>query len=231
MVRLYAINVQESMRENNFKELLLYITNEKANRILKFRYIADAYRTMLGELLIRYAVYQKSGCDNDEIIISNKGKPYLIYPKGIFFNISHSGNWVVGATADAPLGIDIEYIKSERNYKEIMYRFYTSSERQYIMSAESEHVQRERFYQIWTLKESYIKADGRGLNIPLNSFDVVSKRDNQYLVENSLQNKYKKFSVKWKDSYFVSVHSLDNEICKKIQTLSVKKIKEDFKFH
>ena len=216
MVRLYAINVQESMRENNFKELLLYITNEKANRILKFRYIADAYRTMLGELLIRYAVYQKSGCDNDEIIISNKGKPYLIYPKGIFFNISHSGNWVVGATADAPLGIDIEYIKSER---------------QYIMSAESEHVQRERFYQIWTLKESYIKADGRGLNIPLNSFDVVSKRDNQYLVENSLQNKYKKFSVKWKDSYFVSVHSLDNEICKKIQTLSVKKIKEDFKFH
>lgn len=90
MVRLYAINVQESMRENNFKELLLYITNEKANRILKFRYIADAYRTMLGELLIRYAVYQKSGCDNDEIIISNKGKPYLIYPKGIFFKIGRA---------------------------------------------------------------------------------------------------------------------------------------------
>lgn len=57
---------------------------KKANRILKFRYIADAYRTMLGELLIRYAVYQKSGCDNDEIIISSKENHILYILKGYF---------------------------------------------------------------------------------------------------------------------------------------------------
>lgn len=229
MVRLYAVNVQESMQENNFEELLLYITSEKANRISKYRYMADAYRTLLGELLIRYAVCQKSGCNNNEIIISSKGKPYLIYPAKIFFNISHSGNWVIGAIADAPLGIDIEYIKKERDYKEIICRFYTDIERQYIMSDPNEDVQIERFHQIWTLKESYIKADGRGLNIPLKSFGVVSKSDSLYLVEDDW--KYKKYSSKWEDYYFVSLHSMDTEICKKIRKLSVKEISEYLKSH
>lgn len=229
MVRLYAVNVQESMQENNFEELLLYITSETANRISKYRHMADAYRTLLGELLIRYAVCQKSGCNNNEIIISNKGKPYLIYPTKIFFNISHSGNWAIGAIADAPLGIDIEYIKRERNYKEIIYRFYTDIERQYILSDQNEDVQIERFYQIWTLKESYIKADGRGLNIPLKSFGVVSKSNTQYLVEDDWE--YKKYSSKWEDYYFVSLHSRDKEICKKIQKISVKEIREYLKSH
>lgn len=50
-------------------------------------------------------------------------------------------------------------------------RFFINKEYEYIMNKNL--ISRlEYFYEIWTLKESYIKAVGMGLSISLNSFNI-----------------------------------------------------------
>ena len=99
------------------------------------------------------------------------GKPYLSYYPDFQYNISHSGNWVVAAVSDKSLGIDVEQIRDLDDFMDIAKRFY--SEKEYVFLLEGEETTRlASFYDIWTKKESLIKAIGEGLSIPLQSFTV-----------------------------------------------------------
>ncbi|MDR0668972.1 MAG: 4'-phosphopantetheinyl transferase superfamily protein [Treponema sp.] len=77
-----------------------------------------------------------------------------------------------------PVGIDIEVLDPSLkpgilgpNMKAmIMRRFFTPDERLYIGGSEEQ--QRERFYEVWTMKEAYIKKMGLGLAMGLRSFSV-----------------------------------------------------------
>jgi 4'-phosphopantetheinyl transferase len=85
----------------------------------------------------------------------------------IFFNLSHSGKWILCGVGDKNIGLDVEIIK-EINLN-VAKRFYADEE-YYSIIAVSKYEQQRLFYRYWTLKESYIKAEGLGLSIPLNSF-------------------------------------------------------------
>lgn len=89
----------------------------------------------------------------------DKGKPFI--DNCIDFNISHSyGITICGFSDKGPLGIDIEKIKpiGLNDYKNIMpVRIYKQSKEDISC-----------FYQFWTRSESVLKADGRGLGVPLN---------------------------------------------------------------
>lgn len=91
----------------------------------------------------------------------------LMGASDLYFNISHSGDWIICAVDNKPVGVDIEIIKVI-NFK-IAERFF-SSEEYYALMSQPETIQLKYFYMLWTLKESYIKAEGKGLNIPLFSF-------------------------------------------------------------
>ncbi len=102
------------------------------------------------------------------------GKPGFAASVGLVFNCSHSGAWVVcGLTAQEhgveAIGIDVEEIAARPDYAPL--RFFHASEKAWV----EQRVQRDRpeaFYQLWTLKESYVKALGFGLSVPLDSFEV-----------------------------------------------------------
>ena len=68
--------------------------------------------------------------------------------------------------SDEPVGIDIELIKPV-NIK-IAERFFAPDETAYIKDGEQE----QRFYEVWTKKESHIKWEGKGLYKPLTSFNI-----------------------------------------------------------
>ena len=95
------------------------------------------------------------------------------------FNISHSGDWVVLATGPSPLGIDVERIKDID--LDIAKRFFSGREYDDLMLKPDEE-RFSYFFNLWTLKESYIKAVGKGLSLPLDSFSMVME-DNRITIK------------------------------------------------
>ncbi|MCD6091871.1 MAG: 4'-phosphopantetheinyl transferase superfamily protein, partial [Bacteroidales bacterium] len=95
-------------------------------------------------------------------------KPFLKgYPKA-HFNISHSGDYVVVAFSDCAVGIDIEKNKGDR--LKVAKRFFTKEELEDLFAYSGIEKQIDYFYQLWTLKESYMKAIGKGISMSLSSF-------------------------------------------------------------
>lgn len=133
----------------------------------------DAYRGLIGDVLARYAINKKTGIEMRDIDFgyNDFGKPHILNYPGIYHNISHAGNFVVCAIDDFPIGIDVEEINS---FEEgIINRFFSACEKEYVLNA-LEKTKGYRFYKIWTMKESYIKRDGRGLSLPLTAIDVLN---------------------------------------------------------
>jgi 4'-phosphopantetheinyl transferase len=114
------------------------------------------------------------------------GKPLLVDFPRVHFNLSHSGDWAVCAVAeDGPIGVDIEEMRPLPDYDELAARVFSAEEMRR-MAAASDSLR--TFYDIWTKKEAVIKADGRGLAMPLPSFHVpedasgVSRPDGRWAV-------------------------------------------------
>lgn len=102
--------------------------------------------------------------------IGEQGKPYLVdAPRELDFNVSHSGEWLVCAvTAGIPVGVDVEEAVPTRDVMTLARRFFREEE----VAALAERgaaEQCERFYDLWTLKESAVKARGEQLLFGLDA--------------------------------------------------------------
>lgn len=94
------------------------------------------------------------------------GKPYLAQYPGVQFNLSHSGPWGVCALSDFPVGVDVEMIRPLR--RDVAKRFFTAVEQEHLSRCPA-----EEFFRLWTRKESFVKAVGRGFSLGLDRFSVL----------------------------------------------------------
>ena len=138
-----------------------------------FRFEADRLRTIIGELLARYGICHCFGIDASKLRfnVSEFGKPYIV---GIpyYFNISHSGDYIICGVSDINIGVDIEKMQ------DIDFGFACdvfSDEEIRRISLESAEKKKELFFSIWTLKESYVKWLGTGFHRKLSSYTVSPK--------------------------------------------------------
>jgi len=100
--------------------------------------------------------------NENDIERDKNGRPFLTGSK-FDFNISHSGNltavsYVKSEISGFRTGCDIELMRPRASIKEISENYFSDTENKYIFS-HSELVLR-RFYEIWTLKECYLKLNG-----------------------------------------------------------------------
>lgn len=221
-MKIYAVKILE-ITEQELDNLCLLISLEKKSKIEKFINKEDKIRTLIGEMLIRYVIVNEFKIKNSQISFDKNiyGKPYLKgYPK-INFNISHSNNFVVCIIDDKPIGIDVEKVK-QIGYKDIAKNFFTTSEYNYIIKPSLEikqNLEKElnKFYEIWTLKESYIKCKGKGLSILLNSFSIdKDKNERIKIICNDECNKFVFKVFYGVVGYKIAICSLNKEISNNI---------------
>lgn len=162
-MEIYAVKIY-NISEEKLKELCLLIDSEKKYKVEKFVNKKDKIRTVIGEILIRTIIVENLKISNKYIRFNKNqyGKPYLKEYTNFNFNISHSGDYVVCAIDDKPIGIDVEEVK-HIDYEEIAKNFFTTKEFEYIVNRHLKF-KLNRFYEIWTLKESYIKCCGKGVS-------------------------------------------------------------------
>jgi 4'-phosphopantetheinyl transferase len=137
-----------------------------------------AARMLLRSVLSRYAALRPAEWRFETNAF---GRPHIANPdapRGLSFNLSHKPGCVtclVGAARD--LGVDVEDSAAGRtHFLEIAGRFFSPSEAAALRDL-PEQRRRQSFYELWTLKESYIKARGVGLSLGLSRFSFSVEGD------------------------------------------------------
>jgi 4'-phosphopantetheinyl transferase len=102
------------------------------------------------------------------------GKPYVSEPLQAQrpFNVAHTDGLVmcgIGNDAHALVGIDVERL-DRRTDPAIADRYFSKPEVKYLNVFRGEAARMNAFLRVWTLKESFIKAIGTGLQTPLADF-------------------------------------------------------------
>jgi 4'-phosphopantetheinyl transferase len=105
------------------------------------------------------------------------GRPTVDEPcahRNLYFNLSHTSGVAVLAVGRIPeIGIDVESIDRPVDIEGIARVVFTQSERDSIFTC-ANGSERDRFFDLWTLKEAYMKARGRGFSLPPDSFALAS---------------------------------------------------------
>ncbi len=204
MIKIYYCDVSKLNTENDMPEISQY----RKEKLSKAKRISNKKQGLGAELLLNWAV--KENLTNSHFPLDIKtgpyGKPYCD-ELPFSFSLSHSGNFSACAICEREIGLDIQQLSE---YKEnLARRSFAAQEREYIEASDDKDM---AFTQIWSMKESFIKALGTGLHTPLDSFSVMP--DKFVNVGNS--DRYYIYSVFMENCFF--------SVCVKGDSISVPEI-------
>lgn len=152
------------------------LSEDETRRCARFTFpkLQDKYlatRAMVRTCLSRYANVAPADW---QFATGEQGKPYLLNaPLALSFNLTHSGERAVLAISlDTPLGIDIEQLSRQRDYLGIAQHYFHADEVEQLMAC-TEEQQYRFFFQLWTLKEAYLKARGTGIATGLDNVSFI----------------------------------------------------------
>lgn len=167
----FSYSIYESLLER-YQNILPESVKEK---VFKFRRWQDRQAFLLGKLLIWKGLKQFKYGENclTKLQFNNYGKPFI--DQKIHFNLSHSGDLVICAFFNEEVGIDVEEIK-EIEVDDFNY-ILTQQEKKLLKDSSS---QTKDFFRFWTMKESIIKAEGKGLSIPLHLINTSDAKQVLY---------------------------------------------------
>lgn len=166
MIRILCVDISDADQEL-YDRLYAQASPERRHRAERYLRREDKLRCVTADALLRRVV----GTAEYQVERHEGGKPYIKDRADLHYNISHSGSWVVIAWGDSPVGVDVQKHDTSVDLEGIVQRYFTPDERAYVLEKAQQKVQ--RFYEIWTKKESCLKYTGRGLRTDLGSFSVL----------------------------------------------------------
>lgn len=177
-----ALNLPEVAIER----LCGFLASDELDRMKRYSTSTARARFVAGRGILRAILSRYIGISPEQIRFGYGfyGKPFLALPQpdeaqSFNFNLSHSSDLALIAVARSrKVGVDVERLQPELAYERLARRFFTHSE-QHSIFAKPPGLQLYAFYQIWTLKEAFLKAKGDGLSQSLEKFgvDLRSRQD------------------------------------------------------
>ena len=165
-VKLYVADTD--LGKKHFRFLLENVSTGQKEKALRYANEIDQIRSLLSS-------YLKNQLSREELLKNENGKPY--FANGPYFNISHSGKYVLMVVSTAEIGVDIEEIKNKDMSS--LVRIFNEAEAKMI----KEH---SDFYYLWCAKESLIKCMGLTVGkvreipgLPLNGLKTYKGKDYQ----------------------------------------------------
>jgi 4'-phosphopantetheinyl transferase len=158
------------------RDFRVHLSVQENARAEKFKFHNDREKYIVthGVLRVILSLYADVAPEELKFAENRYGKPELVHPtrSNLTFNLSHSHEMaLIGITRGRQIGVDIEYVKNNFEWKEIIERFFSPREVQMI-NALPKDLQHRAFFTCWTRKEAYVKATGKGLSLSLSEFDV-----------------------------------------------------------
>jgi len=144
---------------------------EETARAKRYMFEPDRREFAFGRALLRKLLSAYGAGSPESLILqyNEHGKPQL---PGLSFNISHSrGVLLYIFTAAGEVGIDVEGIQDKSDREKLVQRFFSKAEIEFYRGRPPEE-RRQIFFQLWTLKEAFIKANGKGMSYGLDEFSV-----------------------------------------------------------
>jgi len=187
-MKWYKYDIRD-LTDEEYQKWHSLMSSDKQKRVDNIRHADDKKRTVVGEMLSRKAISKWCGVAPHSIVFTTKehGKPYA-EDLSVEFSISHSGDMVVCAVDNKPIGIDIEQIRpidlkiAKRicTDEELLYLFGHAATKQDFTYTEDTEIL-TRFFKLWTAKEAYGKLIGNGLA----SISKPTKKETKtYIIEN-----------------------------------------------
>lgn len=190
MNKVYFIDVKNLKEKFSYEEIYSKVSSYRKNKVDKFMFEKDKWLSLAVEYLLMQAL-EEMNVDYSKIEIDfiENGKPVLKNwrkalnnddasiknsEKELYFNLSHSGKMAMCVIADLEVGCDIQKISDKEIVLDIAERFFHPMEIQMIKDAKEDN-KKQLFYRIWTLKESFMKATGKGFEKPLKDFRIAFK--------------------------------------------------------
>lgn len=187
-VKLYIMPISEA--EKIPQEYCLNHFPKRYEKSTHFKSTNDKLRSIGAGALISKVL----NIDEKDIFFNTDGKP-LSNKTTVKFNLSHSGNYIILATANNDVGTDIEALG--RYNESIAKKILTNEELKYV----SDDLD-NRFTTIWTLKEAVSKAIGIGIRISFSSLNVLPLLNDNCIEYNKFQLFAKTITL---DDYCISV--------------------------
>jgi 4'-phosphopantetheinyl transferase len=155
------------------------------------------------------------------------GKPFIANDQytNLYFNLSHTQGMIACIVSyRQAVGIDVEQYKQLTDFEALCHTAFSPLETADILSLKDRFAQERRFFTYWTLKESYIKALGTGLYIPLQQFsfiETVAKKWELQCHSNTMDNETNWWfsSTKLKDHFLATAVASPNNVIKPVLQL------------
>ncbi|SEG49611.1 4'-phosphopantetheinyl transferase family protein [Algoriphagus boritolerans] len=172
MVYISFAFLKEPLDKKVFEGYLNQLPLQMQEKVTRFRKWEDKTNSLLGKVMLNQCAASNFGISDilDQIVYNPHHRPEVNEP--LSFSISHSGNMVVCAMSETcQLGIDVEQLVE----------FDFAPFQDYMSEKEWEQIHlakdpNREFLKFWTQNEAVIKADGRGLSIPLNLLKVCNSK-------------------------------------------------------
>lgn len=161
------------------EELSMLLNPKEIKKSERFYKDEDRSRFVIYRSILKFilAAYTKLDVKNINLSLDFNKKPYLESHPYLFFNISHSEDYAVIAIANKKIGIDIEFMSEDFKYTELLPDIFNENE---ILSIENAVDTKEIFYTLWTRKEAFVKALGKGID---EDFKYIPCLEGKHTVE------------------------------------------------